>query len=132
MSKKIAIPIWQDRVSPVMDTAGQMKIIDYFDGHENGYAIEIIPRSHLVQKAAFLKNLGIDLLICGAISRHLHQILVSSGIDVIPFVHGPVVNVIEAYAKGELKGENSFFQNRKRGFWCYGHRRYRRGSNFDR
>ncbi len=132
MSKKIAIPIWQDRVSPVMDTASQMKIIDYADGQENGNAIEMIPRCHLIQKAAFLKSLEIDLLICGAISRHLHQILVSSGIDVIPFVHGPIGNVIEAYNKGELIRENTFFQNRRRGFWCYGQRRYRRGSNFDR
>jgi predicted Fe-Mo cluster-binding NifX family protein len=92
----------------------------------------LIPKSHKVQKATFLKNLGIDLIICGAISRHLHQILISTGIEVIPFVHGPIGTVFDAYKNGELSNENKINHGRRTGYWCRGRGHYRRGSYFDR
>jgi len=115
-----------------MDTAGHIRIIEFEDTKVMSNSDEILPRSHKVQKVLFLKNLGIELIICGAVSRHLHQLLISSGIEVIPFIHGSINIVLEAYENGELSAENILNQRSKSGYWCHGQRRYRRRSDFDR
>ena len=53
-------------------------------------------------RARRLEALGVSVLICGAISRSLAERLANSGIELIPFVSGPVEEVLAAYFTGEL------------------------------
>jgi predicted Fe-Mo cluster-binding NifX family protein len=56
-----------------------------------------------VNRARRLQSLGVNVLICGAISRSLAEHLANAGIDVIPFVSGSVEGVLAAYLAGELE-----------------------------
>ena len=128
MNSKIALSIWENRISPVMDSAGQLLIIEYEDKKELNRQLIYIPDIDLVKKVNFFQTQGVELLICGAISRQLLQILSVSGIKVIPFIRGSINKVLSAYIH-EYLGEDSFFlpgyqrcrrkQNRRRGLSLY-------------
>ena len=80
------------------------------------------------ERAAKLRRLGVDALVCGAISRPLAYMLSGSGIEVLPFVTGPTEQILDAYRSGQLYQP----QYALPGYWegarrCFQRRRGRRG-----
>jgi len=99
---KIAIPVWNGCVSNVFDFAHRLLLVDIENGREvNQSEVELKAKS-LPQRAVSLKNLGVDLLICGAISRALACMVTASGTEVLAFVTGRVDDVLQAYLTGQL------------------------------
>jgi predicted Fe-Mo cluster-binding NifX family protein len=49
-----------------------------------------------------MQGLGVDTLICGAISRAFSKVLEVSGIHVIPWISGDAEEVLEAYMNGTI------------------------------
>jgi predicted Fe-Mo cluster-binding NifX family protein len=99
---RLAIPTWQRRVSPVFDTAQRLLIIDAADGSETARSEEDLRPVLPPQRVARLKELGVDVLICGAISRPLAGMIAASGIVVVPFIGGECDEVLAAYLDGRL------------------------------
>jgi predicted Fe-Mo cluster-binding NifX family protein len=99
---RIAIPQWNGRVSPVLDVAKTIVLFEIFEGEARHREIVSIEMGDLIKKARWFRSLGIETLICGALSRSLERTLTSTGIEVIPFICGDVENVVEAYAIGQL------------------------------
>jgi predicted Fe-Mo cluster-binding NifX family protein len=54
------------------------------------------------RKAARLADLGVDTLVCGAISRSMREVVAASGIRVISFVSGERDEVVRAWLGGGL------------------------------
>jgi len=104
---KIGITVWQDRVSPVLDTAQSLLIIELADKNEVSRQLVGIPNLPLAQKAQFVGHTGLDLLICGAVSNYLERHLVSRGIEVLPWIRGSIDRVLAAYCHDQLE-DNSF------------------------
>jgi predicted Fe-Mo cluster-binding NifX family protein len=99
---KIAIPVWDNCVSSVLDFAHRLLLVNIENGNEVSRSeISLIPES-IPQRAARLKTLGIEVLICGAISRSLASQVTASGIEVLPYVAGPVDEILKAYVAGQL------------------------------
>ncbi len=98
----VAIPVWNDRVAPVFDAACRLVLVDVENGVEQGRREETIPESLLGRRAKRLVELGVNVLICGGISRHLAALLEASGITVVPWTAGPADEVLEAYLAGRL------------------------------
>jgi predicted Fe-Mo cluster-binding NifX family protein len=104
MSKttKIAIPECQGQVSTVFDFAGKLLLID-IDGQKEISRSEItLPEKPMPHRAAKLNNFGVDVLICGAISRPLAFMISGSGIKVLPDISGRIDEVLNAYLAGRL------------------------------
>jgi predicted Fe-Mo cluster-binding NifX family protein len=99
----LAIAVWNERVSPVFDAARQLVLVDVENGMQQACREEIIQESFLTQRAHRLTDLGVNVLICGAISRPLATLLSASGITVIPWKAGAVDDVLAAYLKGCLR-----------------------------
>jgi len=121
---RLAIPHWQDRVSPVFDVAGSLLLIDLDHGVETArqdVALEEEPSSG---RARRMVSLGIDTLICGAISRPLEVALASAGIEVISQTCGDIEQVLSAYVQGRLCQEMFFMPGCQ--VWQMRHRRGRR------
>ena len=104
MSKtvKIAIPEWQGQVSTVFDFAGKLLLIDIDKQKEISRSEITLPEESMPQRASRLKDLGVDVLICGAISRPLMFMITGSGIEVLPYVTGRIDEVLNAYMTGRL------------------------------
>ncbi len=106
MNRKVAIPIWESRVSPVMDTARYLLIVDIIDGAEASRITISLPQRGTTERARFISDQGVDTLICGALSRDLLQVLVAGGIETRPWFRGPVEEVLAAHLRGDLRQEH--------------------------
>lgn len=104
MSKitKIAIPEWQGQVSTVFDFAGKLLLITIDGQKETSRTENLLPDEPMPQKVVRLRNLGVDVLICGAISRPLVFMITGSGIEVLPYISGSINEVLNAYLAGRL------------------------------
>jgi predicted Fe-Mo cluster-binding NifX family protein len=118
---KVGISTWQGRVSPVFDVARRLVLVEVGPGQELTRAEERIEQTHLSRRAERVARLGIDVLICGAISRPLEAMLVSAGVRVIPQTCGPVEDVLQAFVTGRLTEEAFLMPG------CCGRRRRLRG-----
>ena len=106
---KIAIPIWNGFVSNVFDFAHQLLVVDAEDKKEISRSQVQLGQQLPQQKVSQLVGLGVDVLICGTISQPIFSMVTSSNIEVIPFVTGPVDQVLEAYFESRLT-EPQFLQ----------------------
>jgi predicted Fe-Mo cluster-binding NifX family protein len=95
---RVAVPVWDGRVSPVFDVAGHLVIVEVF-GHEAAAIEEHELRPDRVQA---LRELGVEVLICGAISHDLEERVLAACIEVVAEVRGKVDEVIRAYAEDKL------------------------------
>jgi len=99
---KIAIPIYNDNVSNVFDFAHRLLLVEIEDGKEASRSEIALESQSLPQRVGQLKNLEVDVLVCGAISRVLANMVTSSGIQLLPYVTGRVDDVLQAYLNGQL------------------------------
>jgi len=99
---KVAMPIWNDRVSGAFDFAQRILLVDIENGRETGRSEISLPPESDPEKANRLKALEAEVLICGAISRSLAFQIAASGIRVLPYVAGHVDEILKAYLTGEL------------------------------
>jgi predicted Fe-Mo cluster-binding NifX family protein len=98
---RIAIPIWNSRVSPVFDTARTVLLCEVADGQPGERSTRSLPAG-APQRAEFLTRAGVDVLVCGAISRPLADLVTDGGIRLIPFVAGEVEEVLQAFSRNRL------------------------------
>ncbi len=100
---KVAVPVWQGRVSPVFDVAGQIVLVDLVEGAEVSRCQCVLAETEPEPRVSQLAELQVETLICGAISRMLESLLVERGIAVHGRVCGGVEEVLEAFAAGRLE-----------------------------
>jgi len=99
---RIALPITDDRISPVFDVARHLILIDVNAGREIRRTEVLLEETDLAPRAQWLANLGPKVLICGAISRPLEAMILSLGIEVIPETCGNAEAVLRAFLSGRL------------------------------
>ena len=100
---KIAIPIWNDYVSSVFDFAHELLLIDTENGCETSRTEVSIDIRRPPDRVVKLEQLGVEVLICGAISQSLANMVRASGINIMPYVTGKVGDVLQAYCAGQLE-----------------------------
>ncbi|MBS3759774.1 MAG: NifB/NifX family molybdenum-iron cluster-binding protein [Desulfobacterales bacterium] len=99
---KIAIPQWQGRVSPVFDASNRLLLVDIEDNREISRVEVKMIHDDPLGRAKHLAFLGVDTLICGAISSSLADAIVSSNIEIIACTCGPVGSVLDAFLHDRL------------------------------
>jgi len=90
-------------VSPVLDEAGTLLIVELEAGREPGRISEPMRREGLLVRAQRIRDLDVKVLICGAVSRPLEAALLAAGIEVIPQTCGDVERVLAAFMDGQLE-----------------------------
>ena len=99
---KVAIPHWQGRISPVFDVARNALLVDIDNGREQTRQNVPLSVDESQGRAKFLSAMGVDVLVCGAISRQLEMALSSSGVEVIPHICGDVERVLAVFISGRF------------------------------
>jgi predicted Fe-Mo cluster-binding NifX family protein len=95
---KIAIPVWNEHVSPILDVARRVRVYDIVDTSVQHTSVaEIAPGNH----ARVLRDHEVEVLICAGISARLESLLWVFGITVIADVCGPIERIAAAYAAGD-------------------------------
>jgi predicted Fe-Mo cluster-binding NifX family protein len=122
MKTRVAIPVWQDRISPVFDTAVTVLFVDV-DGRCPIVQVAVdLPDGPVQRRVTRLTENGVDVLICGAISRPLREMLEAAGVTVKPFLLGSVDDLIRAFVEGRLSEPRYTMPG-----CCNGRQRKRRG-----
>ena len=99
----IAIPYWQDRVSPVFDVAGNLLLVTVDNGAVTARTtVSLTDAATVHARIERLRELGVDVLICGAVSWVLESGLTAAGIRVFARTCGEVEEVLSAWLGGEL------------------------------
>lgn len=101
LATRVALPICRGRISPVFDVAQRLRLVEIRDG------VAIDQVEHLVggDRVRGLAELGVRVLICGAVSCELERDLRAQRIEVISGIRGPVDEVVEAYLADRLRDQ---------------------------
>ena len=99
----VAVPIWQGRVSPVFDSATVITIVAIEQGCEVRRTQTSVLDPDPMARARQVAREGIDVVICGAISRPLEMALRGAGIRVYANLCGPLEDVLAAFRAGRLE-----------------------------
>ncbi len=99
---KVGISTWNEKISPVFDVAQYLAIVDIKDNMVLSRIEHKIKERMPVLRALEIQKLGINTLICGAISRPLLEILDSMDIEVIPWMSGKTDDILEAFLHDRL------------------------------
>jgi len=101
-SEKIAIPVFEGRISPLFDVAGEFSLFEINNRCiEREYTIETLGFSevYIISK---LKDEETDIIICSAISRCVANICSINHITLISGIIGSVQEVIGAFNNNKL------------------------------
>lgn len=99
---RVALPVFNGRVSPVFDAARRIMIVEIEDGTEVGRTEHSVADLLPWQRAKLLGQQGVSHLICGAISMSVMNLLMAHGITVTPNIAGYVDEVLRAYVASRL------------------------------
>lgn len=100
----VGITTWGDRVSPVLDAAERL-LVFRTGSVAGGTSVVDLSGLSFWGRAAEIERAGIDVLICGAVTRPLLDALTGSGLTVVPWISGSVDEILEAFSCGELSNE---------------------------
>lgn len=98
---KVAVTIWDERISPVFDASRCLLIAEIEKDHIKSRSTVIFDPEMPSNLSKMLGDLGASVLICGAVSQFPASILADAGITLIPFITGEVDRVLEAFAQGK-------------------------------
>jgi len=104
---KVGIPDWQGRISPVFDVAAHLLVAEADGGQVAERQTLSLRSDDVYERAAIVAGLGVDVLICGAISWPLELALTNVGVEVIPQTCGETEQVLTAFAAGRF-GQDAF------------------------
>ena len=100
--KRIAMSIWEGRVCTVFDYAQRLLVVNFENRKKpwrKEYSMENVPP---LIRASRLLHLDVQVLIRGAVSRSLANLVKNNGISFIPFVCGEIEDVLNAYIDGSI------------------------------
>ncbi|MFH1079173.1 MAG: NifB/NifX family molybdenum-iron cluster-binding protein [Pseudomonadota bacterium] len=105
---KIAMPVCGNRLSTVFDAADELLMVETGPGVAPEQSRVRWKEDTLIARTTHIRESGVQVLICGALSGSVARMLNAAGIRVIPFIRGTVDEVLEAFCKGTLRGRHFF------------------------
>jgi predicted Fe-Mo cluster-binding NifX family protein len=100
--ERIAIPIFQSRISPVLDTCNDLALVDLSEAGVVQRATVSLKTLTPGERAAVMSRQGVEKIICAGVSGLMIACIVSCGMNVISGISGEVEQVIAAYQQDQL------------------------------
>jgi predicted Fe-Mo cluster-binding NifX family protein len=97
-----ALTVWEGRISPVFDVSRVAEVLVIENGAVTARRRESIDTPTAELKIDWLVRLGVETLICGAISAPLRRELTTRGVHVLGFVAGDLDEVVAGFLAGAL------------------------------
>jgi predicted Fe-Mo cluster-binding NifX family protein len=103
--ERVAVTVWGRRISPLFDVSQRALLLTIRRGQPTEQEEVTLPGGSGEAKLAFIRNQGVDTLLCGAVSQALAARAATLGLRMIPFLAGQVADVLSAYVLGQLPKE---------------------------
>jgi predicted Fe-Mo cluster-binding NifX family protein len=100
--RRIALPVFLGRVSPVLDTCDHLFLLETGDKKQTAHRTVSLKGLSIYERTSEIKKLGIRFIICGAVSESFYNLLREAGIDLRYGIRGEIDEVIQAYRNGKL------------------------------
>jgi predicted Fe-Mo cluster-binding NifX family protein len=100
---RAAFSCWNGRIAPLFDTARELHVVETEGERIVSRADDSLPAGPAGRRASRLAALGVETLVCGAISRATREAVVSLGVRVVSFVSGDRDEVVRAWLEGDLE-----------------------------
>lgn len=100
--KKVAIPIFQKRVSPVLDSCRHMLLVDIEHRTEMERETVYMDEMSVTERCGIFAKLGVTIVICGGVSEVFANMLMGANIRLINGIAGGIDDVITAFLKERL------------------------------
>jgi predicted Fe-Mo cluster-binding NifX family protein len=113
---KIAIPIFENRISPRFDFSPEMWVIEVKKGKVVGQEKFSTANLNLPQRLEQITSNGVNKVICGGIDGLSRDQLGSRGIDVVQDVTGDADIVFDLFMRGKLRSGFCCERRGRRGF----------------
>ena len=104
---KLAVPVWEDRVSPVLDSADVLIVCEVLNGESRNRKEVYIGLGSLREKAGVIASHA-DVLVCGGISQLMQSYLEALDVTVHPWFMGDPVALMEIVARGDSPGHDYY------------------------
>ncbi len=111
---KIAIPVFENRISPRFDCAPGFRLCEVEGDKITGVREISCQGFNDNERVSQLKDLGVDTLICGGLPNYLLGILTDNGINVIPWIAGDMSEALTLFLRGQLNSGMVICPGRKR------------------
>jgi hypothetical protein len=98
----VAMPIWQGRISPVLDVAGRFLVVHFENDHEMSRREVLVAETNPRLLAKGIKEMG-EVLLCGALSQPVADSLANERVRVWPHLCGEAESVLQAFLTNTLK-----------------------------
>ncbi len=113
---KIAIPIFENRISPRFDFSPEMWVIEVKRGKVVGQEKFSTANLNLPQRLDQITSNGVNKVICGGIDGLSRDQLGSRGIDVVQNVTGDADIVFDLFMRGKLRSGFCCERRGRKGF----------------
>jgi len=105
---RVAIPTFQDRVSPVIDSCAHLLIIEIDQSDEVERKNVYWGDMSLAERCKILQKIDVHIVICGGISETFANMLRSLDVRLINGIAGDIEAVLSAY-KGDQLNSPAFY-----------------------
>ena len=105
---KLAVSIWNDLVAPVFDVSGRIMVVQAASGRIETREHHDLSGLDGLARIRRIAALDIEVLVCGAVSRLCHDLLLAWGIRVIACVSGRVDSILSALLSGQRDIQDFF------------------------
>ena len=92
---KVAVTVWENRVSPVFDSACTLLIAEIEGNRIVNECYQHFNPEMPLQLVQMLTAQGVVVLICGAVSEGLANMVETAGLELIPFITGDIKKVFK-------------------------------------
>ncbi|MBP8259944.1 MAG: NifB/NifX family molybdenum-iron cluster-binding protein [Verrucomicrobia bacterium] len=103
----IALPICEGRISPVLDVACRFMVVEIAGGREISRREVLMGETQPALLVMGIKEMGAQVLLCGAMSQPIAHWLESAGVRVWPHLCGDADAVLQAFLSDTL-GRSEF------------------------
>ncbi len=100
--ERVAIPVFEQRVSPVLDLCHQMVIIDLDEGKEVQRHKLSLQMLSLSERCELISRWRVGKIICAGVSNLMVKLLAGKNIMLIDGKAGELDKIIEAYICNRL------------------------------
>ncbi len=115
----VAVPVLRSRVAPVLNWCSRIVVFRPGEPGDKQKKELVFEDMDVFKRLQSIREMGVDTLICGAVSRDLLFYAHGLGFQIICGIAGEIDDVIEAYCRNRLD------ESRFRLPGCCGMRRYR-------
>lgn len=98
---RVAMTVWGDRISPVLDSARTLLVAEIAGGQVVDRRLEFFEAGFLPQLIQLIRQHGVEVLICGAVSMELANCIETCNVEIIPFLAGDAELILETFARGQ-------------------------------